>query len=412
MRRRLFIESFIQAWQSLVAHRLRTSLSLLGVMIGIFMISAVFSVADSLESNLRNVFSMVRSDVLFVEKMPWTFSQGYPWWKYVTRPDLTLEEAKQLEERLTLARSVAFQTGGFTEVSRLNHSKSDAQLAAVTVNYPDAVELNLSSGRFFSEREASAAMAVAVIGNEVATRLFPTGGAIGGEIKLEGRPVRVVGLLEVEGNSMISSGFDDLIFIPVTFGKRLINFRSQKTSVLVRLREGGDLEALRGEIISALRPIRRLHPRDEINFAVNEVQMLTAFIDSIFGQLAYGAWFIGAFAILVGCFSIANIMFVTVKERTPIIGVQKAMGAKRNFILAQFLMEAVALCIFGAVLALALLGVLVLAVNLLVDGFSLELRAERFLMGLAIAVVSGVLAGLAPALKASRMDPVEAMRSV
>jgi putative ABC transport system permease protein len=412
MRGRLLIESFIQAWQSLVAHRLRTSLSLLGVMIGIFMISAVFAVADSLETNLRGAFSMVRNDVLFVEKMPWTFSEGYPWWKYVTRPDVTLAEAEQLEGRLTMARSVAFQTGGFAEVSRLNNSKPDAQLAAVTVNYPDAVELNLSDGRFFSEREVSAAMAVAVIGHNIADRLFPNGGALGGEMKVEGRPVRVVGILEIEGSSMISGGVDDVIFVPVTFGKRLINFRAHKSTILVRAHEGGNLEALRGEITAALRPIRRLHPGDELNFAINEVQMLTSFIDSIFDQLAYGVWFIGAFAILVGCFSIANIMFVTVKERTPIIGVQKAMGAKRSFILTQFLLEAIALCIFGALLALALLGVMTLIVNVVSDSFTLEMRPERFLMGLLIAVVSGVLAGLAPALKAARMDPVEAMRSV
>lgn len=412
MRRRLLIESFIQAWQSLVAHRLRTSLSLLGVMIGIFMISAVFSVADSLETNLRSAFSMVRNDVLFVEKMPWTFGEGYPWWKYVTRADLTLEEAEQLAERLTLARSVAFQSGGFAEASRLNNSKSDVQLAAVTQNYTDAVELDLASGRFFTEREVQAAMAVAVIGHAVADQLFPSGNVIGGQMKVEGRPVRVVGLLSFEGSSMISSGMDDLVFVPVTFGKRLINFRAFKTSILVRARQGGSLEALRGEITAALRPIRRLHPRDEIDFAINEVQMLTSFIDSIFAQLSYGVWFIGAFAILVGCFSIANIMFVTVKERMGIIGIQKALGARRSFILTQFLLEAIALCIFGALLAMFLLGVMVLLVNTFADGFTLELRPSRFLMGLAIAVVSGVVAGLAPALKAARLDPVEAMRSV
>ena len=211
---------------------------------------------------------------------------------------------------------------------------------------------------------------------------------------------------------MISGGMDDLVFIPVTFGKRLINFRAFKTSILVRARPGGSLEALRGEITAALRPIRRLHPRDEIDFAINEVQMLTSFIDSIFAQLSYGVWFIGAFAILVGCFSIANIMFVTVKERMGIIGVQKALGARRSFILTQFLLEAIALCIFGALLAMFLLGVMVFLVNAFADGFTLELRPSRFLMGLAIAVVSGVFAGLAPALKAARLDPVEAMRSV
>ena len=123
-------------------------------------------------------------------------------------------------------------------------------------------------------------------------------------------------------------------------------------------------------------------------------------------------WFIGAFAILIGCFSVANIMFVSVKERTPLIGVQKALGAKRSFVLAQFLTEAVALCIIGALLALFAVGLLVFMVNnVLSEGLSLVFGFDRFLLGLGIAVVSGVIAGLAPALQAARMDPVEAMRA-
>jgi putative ABC transport system permease protein len=172
-----------------------------------------------------------------------------------------------------------------------------------------------------------------------------------------------------------------------------------------------DLETLRGEVIAAYRPIRRLHPRDESDFAVNEVDMLTAFIDVLFGRVEYGVWFIGAFAILIGCFSVANIMFVSVKERTPLIGVQKALGAKRSFVLAQFLTEAVALCLMGALLALFAVALLMVVVNSTVDGFSLVFGLNRFMLGLGIAVVSGILAGLAPALQAARMDPVEAMRS-
>ena len=209
----------------------------------------------------------------------------------------------------------------------------------------------------------------------------------------------------------MGEGSDDLALIPVTFAKQLLNFKALKASILIRAKEGVDLETLRGEVIAAYRPIRRLHPRDESDFAVNEVDMLTAFIDVLFGQVEYGVWFIGAFAILIGCFSVANIMFVSVKERTPLIGVQKALGAKRSFILAQFLTEAVALCIMGALLALFAVGLLVVMVNVLSEGMSLVFGPDRFLLGLGIAVISGVIAGLAPALQAARMDPVEAMRA-
>ena len=411
MTRRLFVESFVQAWQSLITNRLRTFLSLLGVMIGIFMITAVFAVSDSLEENIKGIFSSVRSDVLFVEKMPWTFSSDYPWWKYALRNDPTLEDAEMLQGRLPSARSVAFQTGSMATVEKGSSSFDGARLGAVTLDYLDAIELDIEEGRFFSPREAQAAIPVVLLGRQIVDRLFPNGNALGQTCTVEGRSARVIGILAQEGTSIVGEGSDDLALIPVTFGQQMLNFKALKTSILVRAKEGIDLETLRGEVISAYRPIRRLHPRDETDFAVNEVDMLTAFIDVLFGRVEYGVWFIGAFAILIGCFSVANIMFVSVKERTPLIGVQKALGAKRSFVLAQFLTEAVALCVLGALLALMAVALLMLVVNATVDGFSLVFGLNRFLLGLGIAVISGILAGLAPAMQAARMDPVEAMRS-
>ena len=411
MTRRLFVESFVQAWQSLVTNRLRTLLSLLGVMIGIFMITAVFAVSDSLEENLKGIFSSVRSDVLFVEKMPWTFSSDYPWWKYAVRRDPTLEDAELLRDRLPSARSVAFQTGSGATFEKGANSFENADLAAVTLDYPDAIELDIDQGRFFTSREVQAGVPVVVLGREIADRLFPDGKSVGQTCTVGGRSVRVIGLLAQEGTSLVGGGFDKVAFVPVTFGRQLVNFRSVKTSILVRAQEGVDLETLKGEVIAAYRPIRRLHPRDESDFAVNEVEMLTSFIDMIFGQLESGVWFIGVFAILIGCFSVANIMFVTVKERTSIIGVQKALGAKRSFVLAQFLTEAVALCIIGALMALLAVGLLVILVNASSDGFSLVFGLNRFLLGLGIAVLSGIVAGLAPAMQAARMDPVDAKRA-
>ena len=411
MSRRLFVESFIQAWQALVTNRLRTLLSLLGVMIGIFMITAVFAVSDSLEENLKGIFSSVRSDVLFVEKMPWTFSAGYPWWKYAVRQDPTMQDAELLQGRLPSARSIAFQTGSMSTIERGSSNFEGARLAAVTMEYPDAIEVNLESGRFFTNREMQAGTPVVGLGRDITDRLFPEGGALGARCTIDGRQVRIIGILSKEGASLVGDGFDNVAFISVTFGRQLINFRAAKSSILIRAAEDVDLETLKGEVIAAYRPLRRLHPRDENDFAINEVEMLTAFIDVIFGRLEYGVWFIGAFAILIGCFSVANIMFVSVKERTPLIGVQKALGAKRSFVLAQFLTEAVALCIIGALMALLAVALLVAMVNFFSDGFSLVLGANRFLLGLGIAVVSGIIAGLAPALQAARMDPVDAMRA-
>ena len=279
------------------------------------------------------------------------------------------------------------------------------------MDYLDAIELDIAQGRFFTPREVQASIPVVLLGQKLVDRLFPSGNAIGQSCTVAGRTARVIGVLAQEGTSIVGEGSDDLALIPVSFGQQLLNFKALKSSILIRAKAGVDLETLRGEVIAAYRPIRRLHPRDESDFAVNEVDMLTAFIDVLFGRVEYGVWFIGAFAILIGCFSVANIMFVSVKERTPLIGVQKALGAKRSFVLAQFLTEAVALCIMGALLALFAVGMLVVTVNVFSEGMSLVFGPKRFLLGLGIAVVSGIIAGLAPALQAARMDPVEAMRA-
>jgi len=316
-----------------------------------------------------------------------------------------------LQGRLPSARSIAFQTGSMVTVEKGSSSFQGARLGAVTLDYLDAIELDIAQGRFFTPREVQASIPVVLLGQKLVDRLFPSGNAIGQSCTVAGRTARVIGVLAQEGTSIVGEGSDDLALIPVSFGQQLLNFKALKSSILIRAKAGVDLETLRGEVIAAYRPIRRLHPRDESDFAVNEVDMLTAFIDVLFGRVEYGVWFIGAFAILIGCFSVANIMFVSVKERTPLIGVQKALGAKRSFVLAQFLTEAVALCIMGALLALFAVGMLVVTVNVFSEGMSLVFGPKRFLLGLGIAVVSGIIAGLAPALQAARMDPVEAMRA-
>jgi putative ABC transport system permease protein len=186
---------------------------------------------------------------------------------------------------------------------------------------------------------------------------------------------------------------------------------SEGTSIMVKPKEGVSSVELSDELIQQFRSIRRLRPLEEDDFSINQIGMLTSILDAIFVQVEYGGWFIGIFAILVGCFSIANIMFVSVRERTRIIGVQKAIGAKSTFILTQFLFEAVALCLFGALFALLAIEGIVVLVNVLDVGIELKVRPSRIVIALSVAVASGLLAGLAPARKAARMEPVEAMRT-
>lgn len=398
------------AWSAIWVNRLRTFLSLLGVMVGIFMISAVFAVVDSLEDSLKDTFNMLDEDVLFVQKWPWGTGGDYPWWKYVQRREPTIREAEELGVRLDLAYAVAFQSSQMSNASSGNNRIEGIKLMAVTEDYPQVVSLDIARGRFFTSAEEAAARPLCIIGADVALSLFGRLDVVGSHLTIRGLRLEVVGVFAQQGTSLLTDGMDRVVMVPAGFAPRLMNMEEAGGSILVKAGPGVALGALQDEIIQQYRQIRRVRPQEEDDFAVNQVDMISSLLDEIFGQVEVGGWFIGIFAILVGCFSIANIMFVSVRERTRIIGVQKAIGAKSSFILMQFLFEAVALCLFGAGFALAAVGLLVLGVNAMNLGMTLHLRPERIALALGVAVASGLLAGLAPAQQAARMQPVEAMR--
>jgi len=409
---RLFRESLAFAWNAIILNKLRTFLSLLGVMVGIFVISSIFAVVDSMEDNLMESFSMLDDDVLFVSKWPWSFGEDYPWWKYVQRREPSLKDCKELATRLTLSDAICFQMKGMFDAEAGDNLFPNIPVAAVSHNYPDVISLNLGSGRLFNDSESASARSVCVVGHDVAINLFGNIDVLGKSLKVKGLKLKIIGVFAKEGASMISGGFDEFVIVPATFGPRLFDRHSTEgNTIMVKAKAGVEIAALKDEIIQQFRSVRRVRPSDVDDFSINQIDMLTGIITSIFSQVELGGWFIAIFAILVGCFSIANIMFVSVQERTRIIGIQKALGAKSNFILIQFLFEAIALCVFGAVLALLALQFLLLLINLADLGMNITVGLDRVLMAFTIAIVSGLIAGIAPAMSAAKMPPVEAMRS-
>jgi putative ABC transport system permease protein len=410
---RLIKESFLFAWQALVTNRLRTTLSLLGVTIGIFSIIFGLSVVDSMEADMKSSLEMIGSDILFVQKWPMGPEEGdeeYAWWKYMSRRQPSLRDLERLEKRLDNYEAIAFQASTEKLAEYGNNFLDPAYVTTVSYQYNQTIALKISSGRYFTEAECSGGKNVAIIGDEVRNQLFGTIDPLGKEITLGGLRVHIIGVLQKEGASLFGNGMDMAVFIPVEFGIRLIDVKNQDTSIIIKAKSGVTPDELKDDVIATFREIRGIKPRQDNDFSIIEAEMISGMVDSIVGVFNVAGMIIGVFAILVGAFSIANIMFVSVRERTNIIGIQKSLGAKNYFVLFEFLFESIALCIIGGSIGLLFVWILAQIMTSALD-FEFILPFSRIVMGLTISVVVGVISGIIPAWKASRLNPVDAIRS-
>ena len=411
---RLFGESIAFAYQALVVNKLRTFLSLLGVTIGIFSIISVFTLVDSLKSGIEESFDILNDDVLFIQQMPWGPEEGdteFKWWEFIRRKQPALKDASNLQKRLTKADAVAFATGTSGVAEYKNSSYGSAEIAGVSFEYNEVIKLDIAQGRYFTEVESDGGRNTVIIGNEIAETLFGNLNPIGKSIKVKGHKVKVMGVFSKEGTSIIGSPFDKLVLMPVKLITRMVDVRNTDCQILVKSKPGVSNAELKDEIIGQFRAIRKLSIKKKNDFSVNEASMLSALVDGVFAMINAVGFIIGFFAILVGGFSIANIMFVSVKERTNIIGIQKALGAKNSFIMLQFLAESIVLCVFGGIVGLILMSILVLIVNMWSDSFTLVIFWSNLVIGVVISAVIGLVSGILPAYTASRLNPVDAIRS-
>lgn len=410
---KLIRESIIFAFQALAVNKLRTILSLLGITIGIFTIILVFTIVDSLERNVRSSVESLGDNVIFIQKWPWTFGSDYPWWKYWQRPLPTIREMNELENRSTYTESLAFVASISGKTLKYGASSvENADITAVSHDYDKIKSFELSEGRYFTEHESASGKPIAIIGHEIKSSLFPNSEAYGKQIQAMGRKFTVIGVFSKEGNSIVGSSHDNTVLIPVNFAGNIMNLKSDRLQPTIQAkgRPGITNEELTDEINGLMRSIRRLRPMEEDNFALNESKLLSKQVGSLFDVLGQAGWIIGGFSILVGGFGIANIMFVSVRERTNQIGIQKSLGAKNYFILIQFLSEAVTLSVIGGVLGL-LVVFLISSVASAAFDFDMTLSLANIATGILISATIGIISGFVPAYTASKLDPVEAIRS-
>ncbi len=407
----LIRESFRFALTSLVANKLRTFLSLLGITIGIFTITSVFTVTDGLESNIRSSIQSLGENVLFVQKWPWAFGGDYPWWKYLNRPQPSLKEEAAIRHRSQLARAVVFVAGTQRTIKYQNNSVENAEVTAASHDYQEVKSFDLQDGRYFTDDESAAGRPVCILGASICESLFNGLSPINKRVSLMGRRMRVVGVFSPEGTSLVGSSNDNTILIPATLARSILDLRSDRMNpaIWVKARPGVSNAELGNELTGILRSLRKLHPSEEDDFALNETVMLSQGFDGLFSVISLTGWIIGMFSIIVGGFGIANIMFVSVRERTPQIGIQKALGAKRAFILLQFLIESVVLSLVGGILGLGFIFIGTLLASGIFD-FDIGLTWYNIGLALFISTLIGLISGIVPSLMASRLDPVEAMR--
>lgn len=407
----------MQAWQQLIANKLRSFLSLLGVTIGIFCIIGVKSAVNSLEDNIRNSMKKLGNDVIYIEKFSWSEDPGQNYWKWMRRPNFSFTEYEVLQERLKLADKVGFwQFLGAKTAKWRSSSVENVFFLGVTEDCKDLFHLEFENeGRFMSSVEYHSGSDVCVMGYQIAESLFGPGiDPVDREINVNGRKLRIIGVLKKSGNDLLKPfNFDQAVLVGFNLARRGFNVRREgqfeRTSVSVQAKPGVNLDDMQDEIVGVLRAERRLKPREENNFAMNTLSILSGLFDGVFGVLNLAGALIGGFALLVGMFSVANIMFVSVKERTNLIGIKMALGAKRWFILLEILVEAVILCLAGGLLGLFFIWIVTAIISKVLE-FEIALSLSNIVFGIVTSVAVGVLSGMIPARQASKMDPVEAIR--
>ena len=413
---RLILESLFFSFNAIIANPIRTLLSLLGVTIGIFTIIAVLSLVDSLEDSIQDSLDFLGTDNLRVEKWPWEFDNpGYEWWKFWKRPHPTYKEYAFLKENLKNAEAVEILVAreGLT-IKYLNNSSSEVNLTGIVYESKEINDYKILSGRYYTENETIVGSNYVIIGYKIMEDLFKNSDyAIGKDIKIKGVKFRVIGVFEEEGESFVGGdSFDRQMTVPFNSFKKIYRVGKKGSNAALIVKGNSELdpglENLEYELRGVLRARRGLKPTEDENFAINRPEYLTGFVSAIFGTISIAGWVIGSFSIFVGGFGIANIMFVSVKERVPIIGLQKSLGAKNYFILMQFLFESSFLSIIGGVIGLIFVF-LITFVDL--GSFDLRISLTNVILGISISTIIGVFAGLIPAVFASRLDPVEAIRS-
>lgn len=407
----ILINSLRLTFQELRVNKLRTFLSLIGISFGIFCIIGVLATVNSLEKAIQDQLKTLGNNSIYIDKWDYKGGPDYPWWKYQKRPLPKYSEVAAIKERSSLTADIAFQISSNVPVNYENSSLKSIGMTGSTAEIQKINPVEIAYGRYISPNEFSNGSAVAVIGNTNAEDLFGNPArAVGKTLRVKNSQVTIIGVVKKTGTSLLGFNNDQQIFVPYRFARQLVDENNASPKIIVKGKDNVSSAALANELEGIMRSIRKLSPTEEDNFTLNQISALSDQVSSIFSSINLGGWAIGILSLIVGAFGISNIMFVTVKERTPIIGLKKAIGAKSRSILSEFLLEAAIITILGGIMGLILVFLLTLILTSVLN-FPIAISASILTLAIAICIIVGILSGIIPAYSASRLDPVVAIRS-
>ena len=416
MRRTIEIvfSSFKMALQELWKNKLRTFLSLFGITIGIFCIISVMATLGSLEHNIQNEIKSFGTNTIYVDK--WDYSAGgdgeYPWWKYVKRPSPKFEQLEQIMQRTPSAKYAAFKIDRNADLEYEDNTLKSILLYGFSDDFSNIQSVDINFGRYISAAEFQQGTNAVVVGNEIAEQLFvKPERAVGKTVSARGKKMIIIGVIKKQGNQMLGGWqLDQAVVMPYRFARTLMDERNAQPLILVQGLDNVNATVLKDDLKGAMRAINKLSPTQDDNFTLNDVNEWSKAFEQAFSGINIGGLVIGGISLIVGLFGVANIMFVSVKERTSQIGLKKAIGAKSRIILAEFLLEAAFLCLIGGLIGLLLVFGLT---NILTGAFNFPvyISTANLVWAIGICFIVGILAGIIPAINAARMNPVVAIRS-
>jgi putative ABC transport system permease protein len=402
-------ESFQIALRAIRANKARGTLTTLGIIIGIVAVVLTMTAVNGLQTKFRESFSSVGTDVIYVSRMPWVVMNDF--FMYRNRPNLDLREATALEDKLRGRAIVNPTMDGRRDVKYRSETMEGVSIMGTTERQSRLSSAQPQSGRFLMPFDVVHKRNVCVIGTDVRDGLFGTADPINKSMKIGHTMFRVIGVMEKQGGSFLGGpNFDRQVFVPITSYVKAFggNRGRQDVNIAVKAPTQEAMADLEFEVVGEMRKVRKLKPAEPDNFSINKLDTLVGTFSNVMGVVLLVGLIVTSISLFVGAVGVMNIMFVSVTERTREIGIRKAIGATRRSILFQFLFESAAICLLGGVIGIVLASALTSVINATLMPASVSLPI--LVVAVVVSIGVGVLAGIVPAFRGARLDPIESLR--